>query len=96
MGNQKSKCYLINIEHLKQKLQEEEDRPEFSQLPFHYLETAYLLLEYAPDDIEISDQIRVCLSDLRMVRERKMRSGISSLDGQYLQVSFLKIFLMTG
>ncbi|KAI9205443.1 GINS complex, PSF2 component [Polychytrium aggregatum] len=90
----KDKCSIrppawLAIEHLQNKLEQERNHDDFSDLPFHHLEMAHLLLESASDDIEKPDTVRTLLKDIREVRQGKSRKGLSELNPQYLQINNL-------
>ncbi|CAO3594887.1 unnamed protein product [Absidia cylindrospora] len=94
-----SKCKLIpptwlTAEHLKAKLEQEENKDEFCNLPFYYMETAHMILESASDDIPNVDQVRKLLKDLRETRQSKARVGLTALDNRWLgmhNLSFMEI-----
>ncbi|KAG0172777.1 DNA replication protein psf2 [Apophysomyces sp. BC1034] len=96
---QNRKCSIIcpewlSVEVLKKRLEEEEAKEEFSALPFHYMETAQMLLESAPDDVPNAEQVRTLLKDLREARQAKARMGLDELDDKWLgmkNLSFMEI-----
>ncbi|ORZ22370.1 GINS complex, PSF2 component [Absidia repens] len=96
---QNQKCKLIpptwlTAEHLKAKLEQEESKDEFCNLPFYYMETAHMILESASDDIPNVDQVRKLLKDLRETRQSKARVGLAALDNRWLgmhNLSFMEI-----
>ncbi|CAO3611078.1 unnamed protein product [Cunninghamella echinulata] len=96
---QNQKCKLVppewlSIDHLKEKLEEEENREEFCALPFHYMEMAHMILECASDDIPNAEQVRKLLKDLRETRQSKARLGLEALDDRWLgmhNLSFMEI-----
>ena len=77
-------------ENLTISLRFEEERPkEFSQLPYHWLETAELILSTAEEDVPEVDTVRRLLRDIREIRQSKAREGLSILDDTYLQMDHL-------
>lgn len=86
------KCQIVppdwlNADHLRSVLDEElKDEERFATLPFHYMETAALLLEVAAEDIPRSDLVRTLLKDLREARQVKTRDGFQAIRVNYLQV----------
>ncbi|RUS15600.1 hypothetical protein BC937DRAFT_92243 [Endogone sp. FLAS-F59071] len=81
----------LTVENLQSKLQEEETGPNFSALPYHYMEVAHLLLEDALDDIPSADRVRKLLKDLRETRQSKAREGLGGLTATYLQMDNLSL-----
>ncbi|KAL2918217.1 DNA replication protein psf2 [Polyrhizophydium stewartii] len=77
---------------LEQHLALEKSQPQFSDLPFHYLEIGMMLLDSAADDMNGAEDIRRLLSDLRQLRETKIRAGLEAVDGMYLQASDAMFF----
>ncbi|KAI8339703.1 hypothetical protein BC941DRAFT_421221 [Chlamydoabsidia padenii] len=96
---QNQKCKVIpppwlTTDHLKERLEQEENKEEFCSLPFHYMEMAHMLLETASDDIPDAEQVRKLLKDLREVRQSKARVGLEALDDRWLgmhNMSFMEI-----
>ncbi|KAI8826924.1 DNA replication complex GINS protein PSF2 [Fimicolochytrium jonesii] len=91
---QKHKCQIqppnwMDVEFLREKIEEENANEEFSALPFRYMETAHLLLACASDDVPQADLVRTLLKDLREARQRKARQGLQALDPYYLQMDNL-------
>ncbi|KAF9409146.1 DNA replication protein psf2 [Podila epigama] len=88
----KQKCAIVapewmSIEKLQAALKKEEDEPDrFSQLPYHYIETAQMLLENACDDIPMADAVRTLIKNLRESRQSKARLGVVALGQNYLQM----------
>ncbi|KAG0296343.1 DNA replication protein psf2 [Dissophora globulifera] len=87
----KQKCNIVvpqwmTIESLQKSLKEEQEQDRFSALPYHYMETAQLLLENACDDIPSADAVRTLLKDLREARQSKARQGVAALGLAYLQM----------
>lgn len=66
----------LSLVELKKNLQFEIQSPEFSHLPFFWLELSKLLIEIAPDDIESLEEIKKTLKDLKEVRENKLRTSL--------------------
>ncbi|KAI8899114.1 hypothetical protein BC833DRAFT_587156 [Globomyces pollinis-pini] len=92
MMKRKNKATIIppswlSVEKLKDNLQQEQTQSTFSELPFHYLEIAQMLLKDGGGDIIGSHQIRTLLSDIRELRGSKMRQGLQSIDEHYLQMN---------
>ncbi|KAI8911399.1 hypothetical protein PhCBS80983_g05706 [Powellomyces hirtus] len=88
---QKHKCQIqapdwMDVDFLKTKLDEETANPEFSPMPFRFMEIAHLLLGCASDDIPQAETVRTLLKDLREARQSKARKGLQGLDPHYLQV----------
>ncbi|KAI9247879.1 DNA replication complex GINS protein PSF2 [Sporodiniella umbellata] len=91
-----NKCNIVcpewlTVESLKQRQEEEETNPEFSKLPFHYMEIAQLLIDTAADDIPNVGQIRGLLKNLRETRQAKARLGLDYLDDKYLGMNNLSL-----
>ncbi|KAG0359540.1 DNA replication complex GINS protein psf2 [Gamsiella multidivaricata] len=87
----KQKCSIVvpnwmTVESLQRSLKEEQEQDRFSALPYHYMETAQLLLENACDDIPAADTVRTLLKDLREARQSKARQGVAALDMTYIQM----------
>ncbi|KAG0335730.1 DNA replication protein psf2 [Podila horticola] len=87
----KQKCSIVvpkwmTIESLQAFLKQEEDEPRFSELPYHFIETAQLLLENACDDIPSADAVRTLIKNLREARQSKARLGVAQLGQDYLQM----------
>ncbi|KAF9314001.1 DNA replication protein psf2 [Podila horticola] len=75
-----------DLELLAAFLKQEEDEPRFSELPYHFIETAQLLLENACDDIPSADAVRTLIKNLREARQSKARLGVAQLGQDYLQM----------
>ena len=60
----------------------EKDSPQFSNLPFHYQQIAYMLLESASDDIGDTKEIRILLQEIADKRFNKIRSGLNNMNEQ--------------
>nr|KAJ3423232.1 DNA replication protein psf2 [Polyrhizophydium stewartii] len=91
----KDKCSIVPptwLEAGKPHLALEKSQPQFSDLPFHYLEIGMMLLDSAADDMNGAEDIRRLLSDLRQLRETKIRAGLEAVDGMYLQASDAMFF----
>ncbi|KAI1291509.1 DNA replication protein psf2 [Mortierella claussenii] len=87
----KQKCNIVvpswmTVESLQRSLKEEQEQERFSALPYHYMETAQLLLENACDDIPSADAVRTLIKDLREARQSKARQGVAALGLTYLQM----------
>ncbi|KAL6604973.1 DNA replication complex GINS protein PSF2 [Neocallimastix sp. 'constans'] len=92
----KHKCSIqppkwLNIEMLKKKKQSEEEKEEYSDLPFHYLEISTILLDCASDDIPYSDEIKILLKDIREIRKRKTKNGLKLLNSGSIQMDNLSL-----
>ncbi|KAG4104874.1 DNA replication complex GINS protein PSF2 [Neocallimastix lanati (nom. inval.)] len=92
----KHKCSIqppkwLNIETLKKKKQSEEEKEEYSDLPFHYLEISTILLDCASDDIPYSDEIKILLKDIREIRKRKTKNGLKLLNSGSIQMDNLSL-----
>ncbi|KAI9014797.1 Psf2-domain-containing protein [Gaertneriomyces semiglobifer] len=79
----------MDVDSLKQKIEEETTYMEFSKMPFHFMETSQLLLDCASDDIPHAEEVRTLLKDLREARQAKARKGLEALDPYYLQMDNL-------
>ncbi|KAF9562433.1 DNA replication protein psf2 [Mortierella alpina] len=77
---------LLGVESLQKSLKDEQEQEVFSTLPYHYMETAQLLLENACDDIPSADAVRTLLKDLREARQSKARKGVEALGLTYIQM----------
>ncbi|KAK3817257.1 MAG: hypothetical protein J3Q66DRAFT_339378 [Benniella sp.] len=88
----KRKCTIVvpswmTVESLQRVLKEEQEQERrFSALPYHYMETAQILLENACDDIPFADAVRTLLKDLREARQSKARQGVGVLGTTHLQM----------
>ncbi|KAF9348906.1 DNA replication protein psf2 [Mortierella sp. AD094] len=87
----KHKCNIVvpkwmTVDSLQRSIKEEQDADNFSSLPYHYMETAQILLENACDDIPSADAVRTLLKDLREARQSKARAGVDALGSSYLQM----------
>ncbi|KAF9934245.1 DNA replication protein psf2 [Mortierella alpina] len=87
----KQKCNIVvpkwmTAESLQKSLKDEQEQEVFSALPYHYMETAQLLLENACDDIPSADAVRTLLKDLREARQSKARKGVEALGLTYIQM----------
>lgn len=75
----------MSVESLADLLEGENVHPDdFQPLPFHYLEMATELLDWAVDDIPQSEQARLILQCLRERREMKIQMGLPNIDGNPL------------
>ncbi|KAG0000552.1 DNA replication protein psf2 [Modicella reniformis] len=87
----KHKCNIVvpkwmTLESLQRALKDEQEQERFSALPYHYMETAQILLENACDDIPSADSVRTLLKDLREARQSKARKGVGALGLTYIQM----------
>ncbi|KAG0045757.1 DNA replication protein psf2 [Gryganskiella cystojenkinii] len=87
----KHKCSIVpplwmSVESLQKSLKDEQENGLFSGLPYHFMETAQILLENACDDIPCADTVRMLLKDLREARQSKARQGVASLGSVYVQM----------
>eukprot|EP00736_Rhodelphis_marinus_P010439 Rmarinus@m.16796 len=74
--------FVYSLESLKRRLEREKAQDnDFSDLPFHYLEIASLLFEFARDDFQNPDSIEAILQDIEDVRFNKIRNGLKQLEG---------------
>ena len=71
----------LEKQSLTEHLEKETNDELFSQLHFHYIEIAKLLLHYAREDIENASEVEVLLCDICDARAAKIRSGLLQLDG---------------
>ena len=69
----------LSVESLQETLDIEKESAQFSNLPFHYIEIAQLLLSDAKDDFESPDHVRNLLQDIENVRMDRIRSGIDDI-----------------
>jgi GINS complex subunit 2 len=67
----------IILQDLNASLLQEKSEISFSALPFHYIEMSKLSLD---------PQVSATVQDIWEIRERKIQSGLLSLDAYYLQV----------
>ncbi|KAI9183506.1 DNA replication protein psf2 [Blastocladiella emersonii ATCC 22665] len=81
----------MTVEHLTQKLTEEQTNDEFCSLPFHYMEVAKLILEGAKDDIPDVHAVQTLLQDLREARRSKTRSGVDVMGYSHIRVDNLSL-----
>ena len=90
----------LNVESLKNLLEQEEKEEPFAPLPFLWLEVSTALLNRlssmllyssfsASDDMIEPDVIRRLLRDLRELRMAKARKGIDALGDTYVQMDNL-------
>ncbi|KZT05661.1 Psf2-domain-containing protein [Laetiporus sulphureus 93-53] len=87
----KKKCHImppawLNVDFLQDCLARETSQPEFSELPFRFVEIAKMLLDVAPDDVSNPDKIRSLLQDIREARQAKSQEGLSKLDHSELSL----------
>ncbi|VEU20961.1 DEKNAAC101906 [Brettanomyces naardenensis] len=83
----------LSVSFLKQRYDEEVNQPNnFSELPWHWLPIAKMLLEKCSDDfIDATHEVRSTLQDLREIRQLKARKGIKELNEVYLQLDGLSL-----
>ncbi|CAM0134867.1 DNA replication protein psf2 [Umbelopsis sp. WA50703] len=79
------KCTIVppdwlNKEHLQDVLQQEEAHDAIQKVPFHYMEVAHMLLEFAPEEIPDLEQVRKLLKDVRECRQSKTRALLEGLE----------------
>ncbi|KAI0727309.1 Psf2-domain-containing protein [Fomitopsis betulina] len=87
----KKKCHIVppdwlNVDFLQDRLTRETTQPEFSKLPFRFVEIAKVLLDVASDDITNPEKVRSLLQDIREARQAKSREGISKIDHSELSL----------
>ena len=80
----KGKCTILPPEwmstvYLENAVKNERSSKTLSELPYHYMEIALLLLNNAREDIPSPDQIAVLLKDLENIRMDRIKSGIRSI-----------------
>ncbi|KAJ2955530.1 hypothetical protein NQZ79_g8481 [Umbelopsis isabellina] len=79
------KCTIVppdwlNKEHLQELLQQEEAQDAIQKVPFHYMEVAHMLLEFAPEEMPDLEQVRKLLKDIRECRQSKTRALLEGLE----------------
>lgn len=79
------KCTIVppdwlNKEYLQELLQQEEAQDAIQKVPFHYMEVAHMLLEFAPDEMPDLEQVRKLLKDVRECRQSKTRALLEGLE----------------
>ncbi|KAG2185855.1 hypothetical protein INT43_002293 [Umbelopsis isabellina] len=67
-------------EYLQELLQQEEAQDAIQKVPFHYMEVAHMLLEFAPDEMPDLEQVRKLLKDVRECRQSKTRALLEGLE----------------
>ncbi|AWU77694.1 hypothetical protein CAS74_002402 [Pichia kudriavzevii] len=92
------KCNIVippwlSVPYLKNKHAEEQRlKDRVTDLPWHWIPTAKLLLEACPDDfIDSPHEIRSLIQDLREVRLLKTRQGFTQIDDDYLELTGLSL-----
>ncbi|KAG8903383.1 DNA replication protein psf2 [Tulasnella sp. 403] len=55
-------------------------------MPFRFSETAKVLLDIAPDDIESPEQIHALLQEIREARQAKSREGLRMINHVHLRI----------
>ena len=70
----------LTADILKATLEEEKNRPEFSNnVPFHYIEISHILFNHASDNIEDVDHVRTLIEDISTARAEKLRGGANQV-----------------
>lgn len=92
------KCNIVipdwlNVPNLKQKYKEEQKtKDRVSQMPWHWIPIAKILLDVCPDDfIDSPHELRSLIQDLREIRLLKTRQGFSNIDDEYLELTGLSL-----
>ena len=75
------KCTIVvpewmTVARLEASIEDERKSERFSELPFHYIEIAQLLMTYAREDIHSPDQVQVLLQDLESIRMDRIKLGL--------------------
>ncbi|ORZ32407.1 hypothetical protein BCR44DRAFT_1440422 [Catenaria anguillulae PL171] len=81
----------LSADSLQEKVRQETTEEGFSDLPFHYMAMAKLLLENAKDDIRDAHLVSSLLQDLREARRSKARQGVAFLTRSHIQVDNLSL-----
>lgn len=94
-----NKCSIVipdwlSIPFLKSKYNEEQQKKErVSELPWHWIPTAKILLDVCSDDfIDSPHELRALIQDLREIRMLKTRQGFAMVDDEYLELTGLSLF----
>lgn len=66
----------MSVENLEKVLVDERVMQEYSEIQFHFIEIAHLLLHHARDDIPLADQVAVLLQDIESIRLNRAKLGI--------------------
>lgn len=69
----------MSVTSLEQRVNEERTQRMLSDLPFHYMEIAQLLLNNARDDIISPDRVSVLLQDIENIRMDRIRLGVMNV-----------------
>jgi GINS complex subunit 2 len=77
----KQKCTIeipqwMSVESLENFVEKERSEENFEQLPFHYLEIAHLLLNFAKEEIHMYDRVCALVQDLENIRKDRCRLGM--------------------
>jgi GINS complex subunit 2 len=80
----RGKCMVITpdwmtIQSLEQRLAYERSENTLSDLPYHYMEIAQLLLTTAREEITTPDRVAVLLQDIQNIRMDRIKMGISNV-----------------
>jgi GINS complex subunit 2 len=83
----RGKCVIkiphwLTVANLEQFSKLEREEPNLSNLPFHYVEIAHLLLTHAVGDIPEPERVAALVQDLEDTRMDRLRHGINSLVAQ--------------
>lgn len=83
----KGKCRIeipdwMSIQSLETYISQERRDTRFSSVPFHYVEIAQLLLNYARDDFTSIDRVSALIADLENIRMDRIRVGIAAIATQ--------------
>lgn len=66
----------MTVVALELRVQAERTQNTLSDLPFHYMEIAQLLLTHAKDDISSPDRVSVLLQDIENIRMDRIKMGV--------------------
>jgi GINS complex subunit 2 len=86
----KGKCQIVapewlTVEQLQIHIDRELSQQELTELPYHYLEIATLVLLHAKDDINFPDKISALLKDLENIRMDRIRNNFLKVGGIYFK-----------
>ncbi|EPX74210.1 GINS complex subunit Psf2 [Schizosaccharomyces octosporus yFS286] len=70
----------LDLSNLQSLQEQEMEMDMFSKMPFRWLETAHLLLNACPDDIEDVEEVRRILLTIREARQSKARAGLEAVN----------------
>lgn len=78
----------LTVDKLHEWFVQEGIQPEFSTVPFHYLEVAHLLLKHSSSNINDAQRLREALKDLEDVRACKLKNELQALkpDSEWVQL----------